>query len=72
MQLVVLMLSSLIWVSGCSSTGSVSRKPDGALTLPMELFERTSDDTPRTCVVKLLQCNTEVKDGNFRFKKIRE
>ena len=65
------MLNSLIWVSGCSSTGS-NKKPDGALTLPMDLFERTEDDPPRTCVAKLLQCNTEIKDGNLRFKKIRE
>ena len=67
----MLILNLLIWVSACSSS-VVRVKPDGALTLPMELFERTADDTPRTCVTKLLQCNTEVKDGNFRFKSIRE
>lgn len=66
------MLSSLIWVSGCSSTGGNVGKPSTALTLPMDLFERTNDDTPRNCVVKLLQCNSEIKDGNLRFQKIRE
>lgn len=67
----MLTLNLLIWVSGCSSTGS-NKKPDGALTLPMELFERTEDDTPRTAVKKLLQCNGQIKDGNLRFKKIRD
>lgn len=68
----VLILSLLLWVSGCSSTGGVNCKPDSALTLPMETYERDADDTPRSCVVKLLRSNNQIKDGNLRFQVIRE
>ena len=65
----VLMLPIL--ASGCSSTGNVVGKPDGALTLPMDTFRRTPEDTPRTCLIKLYQCNNQIEDGNLRFQLIR-
>ena len=65
------MLSSLTWVSGCSSTGS-NKKPDGALTLPMEKEERDESDTARTLLKKFEFNLKQIKDGNLRFKKIRE
>lgn len=64
------MLSSLTWVSGCSSTGG--GKPDGALTLPMDVQERTEADTIRSLLRKFEFNIKEIKDGNIRFKKIRE
>ena len=66
------MLSTLIWVSACSSTGDINRKPDGALTLPMDYEERTEADTPRSLLRKFEFNIKELLDGNFRFKKIRE
>lgn len=68
----MLILSLLIWVSGCSSTGDSSRKPDGALTLPMDFEERTQADTPRSLLRKFEFNLKELFDGNFRFEKIRE
>lgn len=65
------MLNSLIWVSGCSNTGS-NKKPDGALTLPMDSQERDEDDTSRTLLKKFEFNLKELKDGNLRFEKIRE
>ena len=68
----MLILSSLIWVSGCSSTGGTNKAPDGALTLPMDSQERTEDDTPRTLLKKFEFNLKELNDGNNRFKSIRE
>lgn len=65
------MLSSLTWVSGCSSTGS-NKKPDGALTLPMDKKERDENDTARTLLKKFEFNLNQIKDGNLRFEKIRE
>ena len=65
------MLSSLTWVSGCSSTGS-NKKPDGALTLPMEKEDRDESDTARTLLKKFEFNLKQIKDGNLRFKKIRD
>lgn len=65
------MLSSLTWVSGCSSTGS-NKKPDGALTLPMGKKERNELDTARTLLKKFEFNLNQIDDGNLRFKKIRE
>ena len=66
------MLSLLIWVSGCSSTGSTNKKPDGAKTTPMEIEERDKDDTPRSLIIKFDFNIFQMKDGNNRFKSIRE
>jgi len=65
------MLNSLIWVAGCSSTGR-NKKPDGALTLPMESEIRDELDTPRTLLKKFEFNLKSIKEGNLRFKKIRE
>lgn len=67
----MLILSSLIWVSACSSTGS-NKKPDGALTLPMEKEVRNESDTIRTLLEKFELNLKQIDDGNLRFKKIRE
>lgn len=65
------MLNTLIWVSGCSSIGS-NKKPDGALTLPMEFDARDESDTPRTLLKKFEFNLKSINEGNLRFKKIRE
>lgn len=67
----MLILNLLIWVSACSSTGS-NKKPDGALTLPMDFQERTEADTPRTLLKKFEFNFKELVDGNIRFKSIRD
>ena len=66
------MLNLLIWVSGCSTTGSTNKKPDGAKTVPMEIEEREADDTPRTLLKKFNFNIFQMKDGNNRLKSIRE
>ncbi len=71
MLLGALMLSSLIWVSGCSQT-PVRIKPDGALTVPIEKEIIDSLDTPRTLLVKFLKNNMAIDEANERLKKIRE
>ena len=64
------MLSLLTWVSGCSSSGG-NKKPDGALTLPMDKMVRDATDTPRTLLEKFIFNLKELDDGNKRFEKIR-
>lgn len=66
------MLSTLTWVSGCSSTGSGVDKPDSALTLPMQYEERDADDTPRSLLKKFEFNLKELLDGNRRFEDIRD
>ena len=66
------MLSLLIWVLGCSSTGSTNKKPDGAKTVPMEIEKRDEDDTIRSLLKKFDFNIFQMEDGNNRFKSIRE
>lgn len=68
----MLILSSVIWVSGCTNTGGVVKKPDGALTLPMDKQELDESDTPRTLLEKFYFNLNQIEDGNLRFQLIRE
>ncbi len=68
---VVLILNFLIWVSGCSTSTAI-KKPDGALTLPMEKEVLAEDDTTRTLLEKFYFNLNQLEDGNLRFELIRE
>lgn len=67
-----MILNLLIWVSGCSNTGSIIKKPDGALTLPMDKMSVDKDDTPATLLEKFYYNQNQIEDGNLRFQLIRE
>ena len=69
---VVVILSLSIWVSACSSTGSINKKPDGALTLPMDAQNVDKEDTPATLLEKFYYNLNQIEDGNLRFQLIRE
>ena len=67
-----LILNLLIWVSGCTNTGGIVKKPDGALTLPMNKADLNKADTTRTLLEKFYFNLNQIEDGNLRFQLIRE
>jgi len=50
----------------------MDKKPDGALTLPMEKQELEAADTPRSLLEKFYFNLNQIEDGNLRFQLIRE
>ena len=71
MLLAALILSSPIWVSGCSSD-PIRIKPNGALTVPMDKQVRDETDTTRTLLIKFEENLKSIDEGNSRFKAIRD